>query len=293
MQFMFQGFPTYDRALEYFDHSPDIAYNWLWQEECFSRECRAYGRLQEAGREHLAVKCHGYFLLKKEYEIILEQKFGLGPGTWGWCFDNDGGPYEEDLASRRDCAEADGNWRPIRVIVKEFIDGDEGIEPAYVKKMAQNLLDLHALGVIQNDIKEDAYIDGVLVDFSEAYTTPHPRLNAELSHIYSEQNAFDLCDADTDKFWDMMHRWNDKNGETRGMLCNRDLGKGYYGHGMTLRCHKEPGRRKYGIPADPRRYNWRSGSKKRIRRHAWMFRDNKFRLNYKLPPKSHPPLPWE
>ncbi|KAL8351227.1 hypothetical protein RB601_000694 [Gaeumannomyces tritici] len=43
--------------------------------EPFNSELRAFGRLQEAGHEDLAIKCHGYLLLDQAHEDKMRLKF--------------------------------------------------------------------------------------------------------------------------------------------------------------------------------------------------------------------------
>ena len=60
--------------------------------EPFNNECRAFGRLQEAGYAELAVRCFGYLLLDDSHErAILEQfrdldlTFDGSPEWYGHC----------------------------------------------------------------------------------------------------------------------------------------------------------------------------------------------------------------
>lgn len=43
--------------------------------EPFSCECRAFGRLYDAGHEELAVGCFGYILLDEDHEPALHDRF--------------------------------------------------------------------------------------------------------------------------------------------------------------------------------------------------------------------------
>lgn len=65
--------------------------------EPFSYECRAFGRLQEAGNEELAVSCFGYLLLDEEHERALMNQFShLNPEFNG----NIEYPGAKDMRSR-------------------------------------------------------------------------------------------------------------------------------------------------------------------------------------------------
>lgn len=43
--------------------------------DLFSCECRAFGRLREAGHEELAIGCFGYVLLDEDLERALHSRF--------------------------------------------------------------------------------------------------------------------------------------------------------------------------------------------------------------------------
>lgn len=62
-----------------------VFYNYS---EPFSAECRAYGRLREAGWEELAVRCLGYVLLDEEHERVLKERFGHQCYDFGWNGDD-------------------------------------------------------------------------------------------------------------------------------------------------------------------------------------------------------------
>jgi len=126
------------------------------QNDPFHCECRADGRLKEAGREDLAARCYGYVLLDQSHEDELAR---LG-------FDN----WDRRAATK---------GRPIRGIVKEYI-ADDGSGPftyAMLPRMRRDIQDLNRLGIVVFDVRADNYRAGRLIDFSQAHTVPHMELD--------------------------------------------------------------------------------------------------------------------
>lgn len=120
----------------------------------FYSECRAYGRLKELNKEHLAARCYGYFHLTAAQERQLQKT--LGPFEW----------KDEDTIAERDNS-------PLQVLVKDFIPDKVPFEPKHAHHMVRNLKSLHRCGILVMDIKEDAYLNGTLIDLSHARTIPH------------------------------------------------------------------------------------------------------------------------
>lgn len=126
------------------------------QNDPFHCECRAYGRLKEAGREDLAVRCFGYVFLNQAQEDELAQR---GFTDWDRC----------------DAVKG----RPIRGIVKEYIpdDGNGPFTYEMLPRMRRDIQDLNRLGIVTWDVRVDNYRGGRLVDFSQAHTAPHMKLD--------------------------------------------------------------------------------------------------------------------
>ncbi|KAK4187402.1 kinetochore Sim4 complex subunit FTA2-domain-containing protein [Podospora australis] len=120
----------------------------------FNCECGVYGRLKQEMREDLAVKAHGYLLLTADQEADLS-----GTKTWGRWEDHRG--------------------QPIRAIAKEYVEETSDLysSAAVPEQMWADLQALHSLGIVVRDIHENNYLDGKLVDFSQAYTMYHPSLD--------------------------------------------------------------------------------------------------------------------
>lgn len=128
----------------------------------FYSECRAYGRLKELNKEHLAARCYGYLFLSAEQEKKLDKK--LGPFAW----------KNEEIILKRDPDS------PLQVIVKEFIPDKEFFTNKDARRMVRDLKELHRCGIVVMDIKEDAYLGGSLVDFSHSRTVPHLQFDPAL-----------------------------------------------------------------------------------------------------------------
>ena len=237
-----------------------------------------YGRLKEAGREDLAAKCYGYLLLKKEYEILLEQKFGLIPSTW----DGMDTLYERAKIGRA-FAQKDGQYRPIRGIVKELLVGSDKFEPANRDGMLRDILGLHELGIIHGDVKADAWVGSRLCDFSQSTTSPHGAINPEFTNNPKVNwSAFQLARSDLFDFDKMVDKWNEEVGEPQGKKIWKRVTKnrhryGRQGWGSSLPyLRRNPGNYRTSpgsIPVDPRTYDWRAG--KTIKKRRWIWRETK------------------
>ncbi|KAL2195943.1 kinetochore Sim4 complex subunit FTA2-domain-containing protein [Corynascus similis CBS 632.67] len=172
----------------YFRHCP-LANPQLYVEyfDPFNCECRAYGRLNDAKREDLAVKAHGYLLLTPQQEADLERRMTGNPhpvsganageltghNFWNW--------YEQHRGL------------PVRAIVKELV--------------------LHSLGILVGDTHGGNYLCGKLVDFSRSLTMYHPGLHYifertlrelmldELQHLLDHYYFLTNLSSD-DKIWE-------------------------------------------------------------------------------------------
>ncbi|UPK90208.1 hypothetical protein LCI18_001143 [Fusarium solani-melongenae] len=138
----------------------------------FENECRAYGRLKELNREHLAVKAHGYVVVP--VTEALTQKLRL----------------LESKRRRSRRFEIEGQVTTFMGIVKDWVDrvvfdpslecvfrramDDEMRQVRHFPRMLRDLHKLHESGIVVRDVAIWQYIDGVLIDFSMAWTIPHP-----------------------------------------------------------------------------------------------------------------------
>ena len=122
----------------------------------FYNECRAYGRLREAGLDgKVAVRCHGYTTLPPAMESELEERFDVT--------DWERGAYDDAIKNRA----------YFRAIVKDLIRDDVRLTHRVVKKMKKDLVQIRKLGIYPSDIKRTNYKKGLLIDFSSAITEPN------------------------------------------------------------------------------------------------------------------------
>ncbi|KAL9083906.1 MAG: hypothetical protein Q9165_008313 [Trypethelium subeluteriae] len=137
-------------------------YEFTYHTDPFFAECRAYGKINEKrgsngwqGRDFV-VRCHGFIGLPAAiYEDILVDQFGITEWSRG----------QED----REVSKA--KRQPFRALVKTLVD-----TPITIRKPARMLKDLktlRSLNVFQRDVYARNYKDGLLVDFSLAWTKPH------------------------------------------------------------------------------------------------------------------------
>ncbi|KAI1273456.1 kinetochore Sim4 complex subunit FTA2-domain-containing protein [Xylaria sp. FL0933] len=138
----------------------------------FFAECRAYGRInqyyedlanktlrskyrQRYGKIRLpAVPCYGYTTLPAEFESSLRKRFRVS---------------EWDRPEREVSKQA--KRQPFRCLVKKLIDSRVSI--LNPRRMLADLKQLRKLGIYTRDIHARNYKDGLLVDFSIAWTKPH------------------------------------------------------------------------------------------------------------------------
>ncbi|CEJ92421.1 hypothetical protein VHEMI08075 [[Torrubiella] hemipterigena] len=120
----------------------------------FYAECRAYGRIMETEAKRprmmpICVPCYGYMMLSEEDRHILETRFYL-------AFD--------DIHSRRE---------PLRALVKQYAGSDPGITEHSLTKTRQRMKNMNKLGIYNRDIGLDNFLNGLLIDFDNAWTEPH------------------------------------------------------------------------------------------------------------------------
>lgn len=159
--------------------------------EPFNAECRAFGRLQEAGHEEAALKCFGYVLLDETHECAFREQCGEK--------DNEGYPfyfeafdentmyrlYDIKFTTRYSFAGENGKLPPIRCIVKEFghgiDDDDKAMQVRDASRILWDIKGLHQLGIFRLDFRLRQLINGKLAGLSVAVTTPHYLTNPEFN----------------------------------------------------------------------------------------------------------------
>ncbi|KAI1121815.1 kinetochore Sim4 complex subunit FTA2-domain-containing protein [Nemania abortiva] len=165
----------------------------------FFAECRAYGRINQyyeassnrnrrkprgkrlkpcdANKRPIAVPCYGYIILTAEHEEVLRDKFSIT--------DWDRSEHEESGQIPK---------RPLRALVKQLVASDVSVVNPH--RMLGDLKRLRKLRIFQRDIYARNYKDGLLVDFSVAWTDPHWCLttlgpNQLRSEKYTDLRMFD------------------------------------------------------------------------------------------------------
>ncbi|KAF4943306.1 hypothetical protein FGADI_13504 [Fusarium gaditjirri] len=242
----------------------------------FNNECRAYGRLKELGREHLAVKVYGYLRLyvhQIDEHIQSAMRNTMPDAQWSTL---------EVMEMEEDEADL-----PIMAIVKDWIPDHrsptgemtreaEQRQINHLPRMLRNLRQLHKSGIVVRDLKSQQYYEGVLCDLSHAWTIPHifgPEGGMRPRWAFASMAAWDLkC------FHLMVESMNDsadmaepplKKGE---LVISRDQERwktlrprpGMQGPFLTMLAYdtSDPGVMDYYPPYDPALFNWRAIQKR-------------------------------
>ncbi|KAI1735542.1 kinetochore Sim4 complex subunit FTA2-domain-containing protein [Xylaria scruposa] len=245
--------------------------------EPFSCECRAFGRLREAGREELAVRCFGYMLLDEKHERALAAQF---PNV---LFDGNawfpgGGKMRTRFLGR------DGRAPPIRGIVKQFGQPKHDAEqlwPALARKMLRDIRALQQLGIMHIDVAARQIIDDKFCDFSTAVTVPHfittPELNPHLTpamRSFIELATFKLARSDYLDFDQMLWDWNNVHASGSRGLRRIDVCAFPGGHGCWLKYQLRKKAREHIFTfVDPRRYD-RRNMRRRQKTSIWVYNCN-------------------
>lgn len=228
--------------------------------EPFSAECRAFGRLQEAGHPELAVGCFGYLFLDEEHERALDSMHNL---------EFSGSLDGRDPELRPRFPGRDGRPPPIRGIVKEFGQSDERLNARGVRRTLRDVARLQQLGIIHVDVAHRQLINGKLADFSTAITTPHfmtsPELNPRLTPEWISAMEFETFQFSINDYWTFDHMildWNDEcedRGEPGARLSVYAFPDGRGLQGM-YNLRRTPRRDRVYSFVDPRIYDWRAGA---------------------------------
>ncbi|KAI0515188.1 kinetochore Sim4 complex subunit FTA2-domain-containing protein [Xylaria bambusicola] len=229
-------------------------YNYM---EPFNADCRAFGRLQEAGCEELAIRCFGYVLLGEDNERAMMSQFDFN--NWSFNVDIDETGYREEEEQRL--------LYPGKDALGETIDEDRGdvFPQGLARQLLRSVVKLQKLGIIEIDVAIRQMIDGKLGDFSSAITLPHfitnPELNPHLSPVMVRaitRQTFVHCMNDYLAFDSMIHSWNDEHDRRRLSIQAFPGGRGCsHKARYNLRGSRAIERTLYTF-VDPRRYSWTS-----------------------------------
>ena len=132
----------------------------------FYAECRAYGCIEENNQNgKIAVRCYGFTAVSAQCEEELAAAiFDIDTSEW----DRPEQEYDWPITARQ----------PFRAIVKKLVRSKRRL--SRVAQMREDLYTLHRMGIYVQDIREDNYIDGKLVDFSRSWTKPHSLLDPNI-----------------------------------------------------------------------------------------------------------------
>ena len=125
----------------------------------FFNECRAFGRIIEAGLNgKIAVECYGYLAISPKLEGELQKKFNVSK----WRRPEQ--EYKKPFSRRQ----------PFRAIVKALLPtGNPPLYSKNVRKALRDLKKMNKLGVYSLDIRVRNYVSGILVDLGLAITEEH------------------------------------------------------------------------------------------------------------------------
>ena len=227
----------------------------------FTCECRAFGRLQEAGHEDLAIKCFGYVLLDEDQEQKMLSKFS----DLNFCWNGPGD--EHDVRSI--FPGKNDRLPPIRGIVKSFGQSGLPLRNKGARNVLRDIIRLQQLGICNIDVAHRQLVDGKISDFSTTITTPHflttPELNPQLTPEWIpalEYETFMYCIADYWDFDGMVNEWNRELEEAgiddpRKQVSVRAFPNGE-GCRIKYNLRRTPARDRVYTLVDPRRYDWRN-----------------------------------
>lgn len=200
----------------------------------FHCECRAFGRLKEAGREDVAVRVYGYISLPLTKDILESMHRAMeGHSAWEDRDYKDGRVWTRDpreILGDRDGLD-DGSWR-VMGILKDWLGPDdigrrthyeEGLDllrqPPMFPRMLAGLKTLHRYGIVHCDVRLDQWVGGVLVDLSSAMTVPHMYSAGGIAErprwTFASVAAWDLVCFQTEVigYWNNIH-WSQYTGVT-------------------------------------------------------------------------------
>lgn len=233
----------------------------------FFCECRAYGRLKECGIEEYAVKCHGYILLGEKLQQELKEKDHHDwEEDWGWTKGLAGEPLRSLV---KDLADADfdamDNDRPPDY--EDYVDQRMlmNLDHQSGTRLVRGVKLIHRNGIVVRDIHNNNIAHGQILDFSLAWTAPHPCFTPEMLHaneyrLASHRLSYaDACAIDV-----MIDEWNERFGHRHkaGPIQIRLLQNTRYLKRVRPRKNSLD-RREYGVRYRGEMYGWSASQKKR------------------------------
>lgn len=104
--------------------------------------------------QHLAARCYGFVILSKYEEEELTSRCSF-------------------LFNRLSMHRKQG----LRCLVKEIMPHEGYYQGTMLGQMRKDLVGLHSVGIAVYDLREDNYLMGKIVDFSQAHVIPHRNLD--------------------------------------------------------------------------------------------------------------------
>ncbi|KAI8725507.1 hypothetical protein NCS52_00122000 [Fusarium sp. LHS14.1] len=164
----------------------------------FYQECCAFGRLKQVNCEHLAVKVYGYVSLKVDQALERKMRNALlklprlstaRPPTAKSLLITS----SEIKGIAKDWVEPAKYWRETDIPSHRI---DSILTASHFPRMLEDLHEIHRCGIVIRDMSISQYVNGVLVDFSMAWTMPHPfgpsGWNLEPTWTFQSLAAWDL-----------------------------------------------------------------------------------------------------
>ncbi|KAK8061726.1 kinetochore sim4 complex subunit FTA2 domain-containing protein [Apiospora phragmitis] len=179
--------------------------------EPFSCECRAYGRILEEGLEQYVAQCYGYIkLAPSDFEPLLNDPERL-KRHFGYRKRHEG--------------------RPFRALVKEFVKADRDLYPPLPNRSRSNvriwntvfrntkdsrqlirgLKRIQKSGILVRDINGGNVMNGRLIDFSLAWTVPHPILVKEKMENDKIVDIYGGGFSDASQVDSLIDNWNEEH----------------------------------------------------------------------------------
>lgn len=104
--------------------------------------------------------------------------------------------------------------------MKELCGGDAPPFAFHIlPRMREDVPALNSLGIVVWDLREDNYMGGRVIDFSEAITAPHLKLCWD-QDLVSQQQVMEWCTRDMLCFYSMVAGWNEDNPDQAFWPCS-------------------------------------------------------------------------
>ncbi|KAH9893794.1 hypothetical protein F4778DRAFT_794815 [Xylariomycetidae sp. FL2044] len=232
----------------------------------FFCECRAYGRLKESNREHLAIRCHGYIMMDKALQDDLREKDDTDwAEEWNWK------PGTRFQALVKDLFDADlhGDKSGLTGLEENSRIAMVNVDVKSAPRAVRAVKEFHRIGVFVQDINNSNIVDGRMIEFSSAWTAPHPCFTA----IARKRCGFrlerpSLAERDAWDIDEIIESWNIAHAATKGRIWDRAIANREYL--KKLRSYSRGGqgvfdKKEYGQRIKPENSNWEKKTRAKIK----------------------------